>query len=329
MSKQQQNGFQRVLQGVADTAHTVDAYKQAALAVGRQLFLPGSTVTKVAPSVEESLRFAASNAERRGRNYIRRGTDNKTDYQNGLTRNVNAYNIIGAANFERVTQNGEDYYRVKDRFNFKDYDKQGKQIPNSGSSSHGQWEAGNKLMQEGFSSPTKLLPKTLQAVPRYVESLMAKREELLGSDKDAVKYDLMIPVKPPKTGNSDMYKTLGLIPPAGSLNSEGFTQPNNIGQRIANKSTPQNKSTPRVNPTEHSTAYIPIPKDTYTVKAGDNLTTISRNLGVDMNELAKQNNIRNVNQINVGQTLNYNDPVKKAQRDGLNAFLGKKLPAKG
>ncbi len=42
---------------------------------------------------------------------------------------------------------------------------------------------------------------------------------------------------------------------------------------------------------------------TYTVKSGDNLTSIAKKLGISVEELAKANNIKNYNLINVGQVL--------------------------
>lgn len=316
-----QNVFQQKLQKIADTVHTIDAYKQAASAALRDVFLPGTTVTKVAPSVEESLRFAVNNAERRGRSYIVRGTGKNTDYANGLDRNINAYNIIGAANFKRVNENGKDYYHVQDVYDFKDYDKQGKQILGSGSNSQPQWDYANKLVAEGFNkNPFQGVGGIAKAIPHYVESLMAKKEEYIGNNKSATRYDLKIPVMPEETGNSKMYQELGLNPPAGSYGSNGFTP--------TQKASVKEQSTAYIPPT----VYIPpkqtsIPTQSYQVKAGDNLTHISEQLGVDINQLAKQNNIRNVNQLNVGQTLRYQAPsdvVKKASTDALNWFLGKK-----
>lgn len=48
---------------------------------------------------------------------------------------------------------------------------------------------------------------------------------------------------------------------------------------------------------------------TYTVKKGDTLTKIANKLGTTVRELAKKNNISNVNKINIGQRLSY-DNVK-------------------
>ena len=45
----------------------------------------------------------------------------------------------------------------------------------------------------------------------------------------------------------------------------------------------------------------------YIVRKGDNLTTISKATGIPISTLAKDNNIKDVNKINIGQllTLNY------------------------
>jgi len=65
--------------------------------------------------------------------------------------------------------------------------------------------------------------------------------------------------------------------------------------------------------------------NTYTIQSGDTLSFIALNLGVDMNKLAQDNNIADVNWIYAGETLNYDEanlgaepqaqaPVAEAQR---------------
>ena len=47
------------------------------------------------------------------------------------------------------------------------------------------------------------------------------------------------------------------------------------------------------------------PLQQYTVRSGDNLTTIASNLGIPVSQLVDDNNITDPNMIRVGQTLNY------------------------
>ena len=46
-----------------------------------------------------------------------------------------------------------------------------------------------------------------------------------------------------------------------------------------------------------------INEESYTVKSGDNLFAISKKFGVDINTIAKTNNIKDVNNIRIGQTI--------------------------
>lgn len=61
-----------------------------------------------------------------------------------------------------------------------------------------------------------------------------------------------------------------------------------------------------------------IQEQTYTVKRGDTLGKISKKVGISVDELAKLNNIKNINQIEVGQVLNFTTDKTKTSTPNRN-----------
>jgi LysM repeat protein len=74
----------------------------------------------------------------------------------------------------------------------------------------------------------------------------------------------------------------------------------NIGGKFGKPKPPSKQSTTKNTPASPS----PSPSiSNYVVKGGDTLTSIANSMGVDVNDLAKRNNIANANLINIGQTI--------------------------
>lgn len=82
----------------------------------------------------------------------------------------------------------------------------------------------------------------------------------------------------------------------GAVQGRGLTTHNvDFQQPVAPKpATPVNSSAPSLSPT---------PPGAYTVKSGDTLSAIASRLGTTVEELARKNQIRNVNQIQIGQQI--------------------------
>ena len=58
-------------------------------------------------------------------------------------------------------------------------------------------------------------------------------------------------------------------------------------------------------------------EETYVVQEGDTLTKISQDLGIPLDELARQNNIQDVNVINTGQEIKYKKPGAAPAEEGM------------
>ena len=76
----------------------------------------------------------------------------------------------------------------------------------------------------------------------------------------------------------------------------------NIGGQFGGSSLSSKQSTNISTPASPSPPPSPSTSG-YVVKGGDTLTEIANNMGVNVNELAKRNNIANANLISVGQTI--------------------------
>tara|TARA_Y100000592_G_scaffold27150_2_gene43088 strand:+ start:2668 stop:3351 length:684 start_codon:yes stop_codon:yes gene_type:complete len=82
----------------------------------------------------------------------------------------------------------------------------------------------------------------------------------------------------------------------GAVQGRGLTTHNvDFQQPVAPKpTTPVNASAPNLSPTQ---------PEAYRVKSGDTLSAIAKRLGTTVEDLARKNQIRNVNQIQIGQQI--------------------------
>lgn len=72
------------------------------------------------------------------------------------------------------------------------------------------------------------------------------------------------------------------------------------------EASPKPNYTPNSPMTTKSTAPASVPAAaSYSVQAGDTLTSIARKRGVSIAEIAKKNNIQNIDQLGIGQKLNF------------------------